>query len=127
VQDIHQHFAVEANDLQVINHYIPSAAIPQMEKFLADYLSSKTTIAQLAKNPAMKAAEEKRTNTGGIDLTPARMDLQTQNDNGKIKFHLDPAELQQLQNAPGFVPVIISVKPLTDLREFLGIGVLDSR
>jgi len=84
--------------------------------------------------------------TGGIDLTPANMNLQTkidsspaaqndggilsQNDkggvgNGKetggIKFHLTPAMLQQIQNAPGFVPVIINIQPMTDLRLFLGL------
>jgi len=59
--------------------------------------------------------------TGGIDLTPANMNLQAQNSSGEIKFHLDPSQLQQLQNASGFVPVIISVRPLGDLRSFLGI------
>ena len=51
------------------------------------------------------------------------------NDNGKggndsegIKFHLDPAMLQQLQNAPGFVPVIINIQPMTSLYDFLGIS-----
>jgi hypothetical protein len=29
--------------------------------------------------------------------------------------------LEQLKNAPGFVPVIISVEPMKDLREFLGV------
>ena len=58
--------------------------------------------------------------TGGIDLTSANMNLQTQNNGGAIKFHMDPAMLNQLQNAPGFVPVIISVRPLSDLRQFLG-------
>ncbi len=48
-------------------------------------------------------------------------------DKGGIKFHLDPAMLQQLQNAPGFVPVIINVQPLNDLKSFLGIDDLDSR
>ena len=38
-----------------------------------------------------------------------------------IKFHLDPAMLAQLRNAPGFVPVIISVQPLEDLQGFLGV------
>jgi transcriptional regulator with XRE-family HTH domain len=69
---------------------------------------------------------------GGIDLTPANMNLPTKmdsrfrgndkegngNDNG-IQFHLDPAMLKQLQNAPGFVPVIINIQPLTDIRTFL--------
>jgi GNAT superfamily N-acetyltransferase len=56
---------------------------------------------------------------GGIDLTPARMNLQTQNIGEGIKFHLDPAMLAELQNAPGFVPVIINIEPMTDLRRFL--------
>ena len=58
---------------------------------------------------------------GGIDLTPAHMKLQTQNNDGEIKFHLDPAMLKQLQNAPGFVPVIINIQPLKSLSAFLGI------
>ena len=59
---------------------------------------------------------------GGIDLTPANMNLQTKNDSEGIKFRLDPAMLQQLQNAPGFVPVIINIQPLKSLTEFLGIA-----
>jgi hypothetical protein len=59
------------------------------------------------------------TYTGGIDLTPANMNLQTQNAREWIKFHLDPAQLEQLQNAPGFVPVIINIQPMTDLKSFL--------
>ena len=58
---------------------------------------------------------------GGIDLTPSNMKLQTKNAGAEIKFHLDPALLQQLQNAPGFTPVIINMQPLTDLRAFLGL------
>jgi len=56
--------------------------------------------------------------TGGIDLTPSNMNLQTQNSSGEIKFHLDPAQLQQMQNASGFVPVIISVRPLVIFGAF---------
>ncbi len=59
---------------------------------------------------------------GGIDLTPANMDLQTQNAGGAIKFNLDPAMLAQLQNAKGFVPVIINIQPVADLPRFLGIN-----
>ena len=59
---------------------------------------------------------------GGIDLTPANMNLQTQNNgNGEIKFKIDPVMLQQLQNAPGFIPVIINIQPMTDIRLFLGV------
>jgi hypothetical protein len=63
-----------------------------------------------------------RAMNGGIDLTPANMNLQTQNNGGGIKFHLEPAQLAQLQNAPGFVPVIINIQPMANLREFLGLN-----
>ena len=67
---------------------------------------------------------------GGIDLTSANINLQTKvidsrlrgNDSEGIKFHIDFAMLQQLQNAPGFMPVIISVEPLKSLSEFLGLN-----
>jgi len=55
---------------------------------------------------------------GGIDLTSDKA-LTVQNNGQGIKFHLDPAQLQELQNAPGFVPVIINIRPMTDLRKFL--------
>ena len=67
------------------------------------------------------------TSTGGIDLTVANINLQTMTDSSLgpksemmgIKFYLDPAMFAQLQNAAGFVPVIISVVPLKDLNLFL--------
>ncbi|MEI7999396.1 MAG: hypothetical protein WCH62_07830 [Candidatus Omnitrophota bacterium] len=61
------------------------------------------------------------TRKGGIDLTPANMNVQTQSNGGDIKLHLDPAILAQLKDAPGFVPVIINILPMVDLRLFLGI------
>jgi hypothetical protein len=60
---------------------------------------------------------------GGIDLTPTNASLETQLHGGAIKFHLDQAMLARLQNASGFVPVIINIQPLNDLKQFLGIGV----
>ena len=77
---------------------------------------------------SVKAAYRDRAMTvyGGIDLTPARMNLQTNTGPGGgavgIKFHLDPAMLRQLQNAPGFVPVIINIQPMNDLGKFLGVN-----
>ena len=50
------------------------------------------------------------------------MNLQTQNAVEGIKFHMDPAMLAQLQNASGFVPVIINIQPLKNLSAFLGIN-----
>ncbi|MBF0511499.1 MAG: hypothetical protein HQL13_04130 [Candidatus Omnitrophica bacterium] len=60
-----------------------------------------------------------RTTKGGIDLTLANMNLQTQNNGSGIKLHLDPVMLKKLQNAPGFIPVIISIQAMLDLRQFL--------
>ncbi|MBF0387190.1 MAG: hypothetical protein HQL20_04970 [Candidatus Omnitrophica bacterium] len=58
---------------------------------------------------------------GGIDLTPQRMELQTTGSGDGIKFNLDPAQLQQLQNAPGLTPVIIDIQPMTTtVLMFLG-------
>ena len=67
---------------------------------------------------------EKVKREGGIDLTPANMNLQIKKENDTsegIKFYLDPAMLAQLRNAPGFVPIIINIEPLGDLRGFLGV------
>ena len=59
---------------------------------------------------------------GGIDLTPGHMNLRTHNNGGEIKVRLDPAMFKQLQNALGFVPVIINIQPVNNLREFLGLN-----
>jgi hypothetical protein len=59
------------------------------------------------------------TDKGGIDLASAGTNLQVQNAGEGIKFRLDPAMLKQLQNASGFVPVIISIQPIMDFRQFL--------
>jgi len=66
----------------------------------------------------------KSTDIGGIDLIPANNVLQIQNTGQAIKFHIDAAQLAQLQNAPGFVPVIINIQPINNLREFLGLNEL---
>ena len=60
-------------------------------------------------------------NTGGINLGAATNVLQTQNAGQAIKFHIDAAQLAQLQQAPGFVPVIVSIQPVVNLRQFLGL------
>jgi len=57
---------------------------------------------------------------GGIDFTANKTPLEIQHSGEGIKFHINPAMLAQLQNAPGFVPVIISIQPMINLRQFLG-------
>ena len=58
---------------------------------------------------------------GGIDFTANKTPLEIQNAGARITFHLNPAMLEQLKNAPGFEPKIIDMQPLTDLKAFLGI------
>ncbi|MBF0570231.1 MAG: hypothetical protein HQL12_00005 [Candidatus Omnitrophica bacterium] len=61
-------------------------------------------------------------NLGGIDFNPDKMNLNVHNSTGEIKFKLDPAMIAQLQKAPGFVPVIFNIQPMTDLKIFLGLA-----
>lgn len=59
--------------------------------------------------------------TGGIDLRPSfkALEVQKAKDNGPFK--IDSTQLAALKNASGFVPVILNILPLTDLRAFLGV------
>jgi tetratricopeptide (TPR) repeat protein len=59
---------------------------------------------------------------GGIDFTANKTPLDIQNSNKGIKFYVDPAILQQLQNVSGFVPVIINIRPVNNITEFLGLN-----
>ncbi len=59
---------------------------------------------------------------GGIDFNADKINLETNVGEG-IKFHVDPAMFKQLQDAPGFTPVIIDIQPMTDLPKFLGLKV----
>ncbi len=60
-------------------------------------------------------------NTGGIDLTPERLGLETISDNPGLVFRMDPAVLERYQSAPGLEPVIINIQPMDNLSSFLGI------
>jgi len=85
------------------------------ERLLKKYRESIGDKALLVEN------NEKKSNMGGIDFNTEQLNLKIQNNGAEIKFHIDPAMLQRLQNAPGFVPVIINIQPMTDLKGFLGL------
>ena len=85
-----------------------------------DWGKLNTTKFNPSKTVAPKPASPSSVHRGGIDLTPQLMNLQTQHTAEGIKFHVDPAMLEQLQNASGFVGVIINIQPLKSLKEFLG-------
>ena len=68
---------------------------------------------QIKPDPAQKA------DTGGIDLTAGRMDVETRGDGAGMTVNLDPAQIQAILDAPGLTPVIMGVERLDDLRQFL--------
>ncbi len=128
----------EADEVQFLYH-LPKEKVTKGFKaarnrvlyILADLLEKNKSVFNQLEREAANAAMSVE-NRGGIDFTANKTPLEVKvdsrlrgNDNG-IQFHLDPAQLAQLQNAPGFVPVIISIQPLaggqagiTDLRHFL--------
>jgi hypothetical protein len=67
------------------------------------------------KNPFDNAAQ------GGIDLNPSKINLETKDNGGAIKFNLDPAMLQRMQNASGVTPVIVGISSLGSLQQFMGV------
>ncbi|MBF0479041.1 MAG: HAMP domain-containing histidine kinase [Candidatus Omnitrophica bacterium] len=58
---------------------------------------------------------------GGIDLNSVNKILHTQNTEDAIRFHVDPAMRQYWHDSSGFVPVIINIFLLSNLRKFLEI------
>ena len=80
-------------------------------------------------DPAMKTSQRRAASkdkyamvNGGIDLSQVNRIIQNQDSGQGIKFHIDAAQLAQLQSTPGFVPVIINIQPLKNLSAFLGVS-----
>jgi hypothetical protein len=78
------------------------------------------TFEEYIKDKASKASEDKAMK-GGIDFTANRTPLEIKNGGLAIKFHINPAQLAQLEHAPGLSPVIIGIRPMKDLKAFLGV------
>ena len=93
--------------------------VPYQKRKIASMINKYGVTIEPNSNDAMITPEDFK--KGGIDLTPANMNVQTKNGGETIKFHIDPVMLAQLQNTSGFVPVIINIQPLKDLSNFLGI------
>ncbi len=60
---------------------------------------------------------------GGVDFTANRTPLEIEN-SGKVGIHfkVDPAMLRELEDAPGFEPVIYNIQPMRSVRSFLGLA-----
>ncbi len=59
---------------------------------------------------------------GGIDFNSSKLNLQVQDGGLKIHFQVDPAMVEQIENAAGLTPDIISIQPAADIRPFLGLS-----
>jgi len=60
-------------------------------------------------------------NPGGIDLGYVDEELEVLVSRAPFLLRVDPAVLQQYQNAAGFIPVIGNIRPMKDLQVFLGL------
>ncbi|MEI8012339.1 MAG: hypothetical protein WCI27_07670 [Candidatus Omnitrophota bacterium] len=72
--------------------------------------------------------DNNKSKTGGIDLRPEQLRLETKSDRPSITFTMDPAVMKKYQFAPGLEPVIIDSQPVQDWAGFLGMSaVVDKR
>jgi glycosyltransferase involved in cell wall biosynthesis len=113
-----QRMGLHGRDFVVKKYSLPALAL-RHERFYLNLLSSNQAARPIEN--AKQAVQGQETSTGGIDFDTAKLDLETGRQGDEIKFQTDPAMLKQLQEAPGFMPVIISIQPLADVRLFLGL------
>ncbi len=66
-------------------------------------------------------AEAMSRREGGINLNSDNVNLVMRHDAGEIEFQLRPGMAEQSQAISGFVPVIFNIRPMTDLKMFLGL------
>lgn len=86
---------------------------------LKHYATRKTDAAMIT-TQAEAISSSEQNNMGGIDLTSVDT-FAIHNDGSDIKFNIDNDMLSQLQNITGFVPNIVQIQPMADLRLFLGV------
>ncbi|MBF0490100.1 MAG: hypothetical protein HQL15_05705, partial [Candidatus Omnitrophica bacterium] len=101
------------------NGSIVQVEIPQDILQASDAL--KTNSAMVINGNNAQTAPKKdqaMTGPGGIDLTSDKA-MQVQSSGEGIQFHIDSAQLAQLQNASGFSPIIVSMQRITDIKGFL--------
>ncbi len=125
-----------------LRHFTPQKMLSQVQEFSAAKLgidiSPQVEVVSQKINAAMigTGGNPQLSKTGGIDFKADKINLEVKMDSrqkhsgmttgldeGKgIQFNIDPAMLEQLRNAPGFVPVIINIQPMDNLPAFLGVS-----
>jgi hypothetical protein len=99
-----------------LNQVIPENGTFSVAEFFPGQQVEDAKIVYGYGEPAFDAA------TGGIDFTPDRIDLKIQGSQDGMRFKVDPTIFKQLQDAAGLTPVIINIRPITDLKRFLGVA-----
>jgi len=62
---------------------------------------------------------------GGIDLTPANLNLQIKGGNVNFLPQYDPAQIEQM-NLEGLSPLILKIIPMTNVPVFMGVGLSEN-
>ncbi|MBF0490991.1 MAG: hypothetical protein HQL15_10375 [Candidatus Omnitrophica bacterium] len=124
IRKVGDKYAVSKEQKTTNHHEVLGALVS--EPNYTDWTWEKGTNPVQKKDKAMHSSTSNLSNTGGIDFNSDKMNLETRNSGGEMTFHLDPAQLAQLRNVPGFTPVIINIQPMIDLRGFLGLNAVDS-
>jgi hypothetical protein len=73
-------------------------------------------------NPTDIPADQSQDNSqlGGIDLNPALFDLQIKRDQGGVLLQMDLQPVKDMK-IEGFLPVIINITPVTNMKTLLGL------
>jgi hypothetical protein len=65
----------------------------------------------------------KKENVGGIDLSEQDKAMDVLGDSGTFGLDLSPEQMKKMdQDLRGFMPLIIHVQPVKDVKMFLGVG-----
>jgi len=116
------------SDFAMISDFLPGidfASISEVVVFNNDSFISQNDMKRVIVKKRNNTLREKASMnlnsnyTGGIDLTPANIPMETENIGNEIKFHMNSVMLTQLQNSAGFVPVLVNIRPLRNLKAFL--------
>ncbi len=63
---------------------------------------------------------ERSANPGGIDLNTNTLDVTIKSPGAEIKYNIDPAMIESLNNVAGLTPVVVLIQPLNSLAQFMG-------
>ncbi len=102
----------DSNDLDLLDQNLVLAPGMKDSFFLGNTNNPQVSAITIA--PQNASSE-----VGGIDLNPENLELMIQNEGPAIKFDFDPEQIKNLQ-FDGFLPIIMEIKPVTNLPALIG-------